>query len=421
MPDEVTTVAVEDRTVSLLRNRDFVSLWAGQSVSMTGSAVSFIGLPLVAVLVLHVSAFGLSVIAAVNLLPPVVCGPFIGPVADRHSRHRLMLIADLGRAAVLAAVPVAYLAGLLTLWLMVLAGFLTGVLTSLFNVSLQAFLPGIVPVAQLGDGNAKLSASGSASGVLGPGLASGLIALGGSPIAGAPDSFSYLISACALLRIRDDGRGKQRTGPKEFWQNIGAGFRLLGQDPILRTVTRSRAIMACFSQLQTAIYFLFLTADLHFGATTISLVFVAAAAIGLLAAIGCNRLAARLGLGKLIIAGEFFLALGAAFLALAHGSRLEAAAFIIASEACAEVALIFVGVGRATLFQLRAADEVRGAIMGAARFISAASTPFAALLAGLLGTVLGLRATLIIGAAGMTLGLVAVLRPQVWRLQQGQD
>jgi predicted MFS family arabinose efflux permease len=422
MPDGLTVpdqLPAPRRPGSLLRNPDFVSLWAGQSVSMAGSAVSFIGLPLVAVLVLHVSAVQLSLISAVDLLPPVVVGPFIGPVADRYSRHRLMLVAGIGSAAVLAIIPVAYLTGVLSLWLMVLAAFVTGVLTSLFNVAFQAFLPSIVAASQLGDGNAKLSASQSASGIFGPGLAAGLIALGGPATAVAADAFSYLVSAYALIRIRtrDPGHDRVRSGGvRAFWRDIQTGFGLLRCDVILRTVTRSNAIMACFGQLQSAVYFLFLTKDLHFGASTISVIFLAAGLLGLLSALGCSRLAGRLGFGPLIITGQLTMALGGTFLALAQGSRLDAAAFITAGEACFEVGMTLFGVGYVTLFQLRAADEVRGAIIGAAKFTTAASTPFAALLAGVLGEAFGLRAALIVGAIGMALGLVSVLSPRVWRL-----
>jgi MFS family permease len=426
VPDQLPA---RGRPGSLLRNLDFMWLWAGQSVSTAGSAVSFIGLPLVAVLVLHVSAVQLSLISAVDLLPPVVVGPFIGPLADRYSRHRLMLVADIGCAAVLAVIPVAYLTGVLSLWLMVLAAFVVGVLTSLFNVAFQAFLPNIVTASQLGDGNAKLSASQSASSIVGPGLAAGLIALGGSATAVAADAFSYLVSAYALIRIRTRDashgaashnaaghNGTRNASVRAFWRDIHTGFGLLQRDVILRTVTRSNAIMACFGQLQSAVYFLFLTKDLHFGASTISVVFLAAGLLGLLSALGCNRLAARLGFGRLIIVGQLTMALGGTFLALAQGSRLDAAAFITAGEACFEVGMTLFGVGYVTLFQLRAADEVRGRVIGAAKFITAASTPFAALLAGVLGEAFGLRATLIVGAAGMALGLVAVLSPRVWRL-----
>ena len=414
--------------IRLLRNRDFISLWAGQSVSLVGSSVSFIGLPLVAVLILHVSPFQLGLISAVEVLPPVVVGPFIGPLVDRHSRHRLMIIADVGRAALLATIPIAVIIGLLALWLMVAVAFLTGILTAIFNVAFQAFLPNLVAAEQLGNGNAKLSASQSASEVTGPGIAAGLIALGGSSAAVAADAFSYVVSAYCLLRIKvrdtgygrsaaDRGRSRQLSA---FWHEIQVGFSLLRRDAVLGTVTRSNAILTFFAQMQSAVYFLFLTKSLHFGPSMISLVFTAAGIIGLLSAFGCNRLAARIGFGRLLIFGQLIMALGGTLLALAKGSTLEAATFITGGEACFGIGLTLFGVGYTTLFQLRTEDEVRGRIIGAARFITAASVPFAAIIAGVIGSSFGLRAALIVGAVGMALGLVAVLSPRVWKLDQSR-
>jgi MFS family permease len=409
----------------LLRNRNFLSLWAGQSVSLIGSSVSFIGLPLVAVLILHVSPFQLGLISAVEVLPPVVVGPFVGPVVDRHSRHRLMIISDVGRAALLATIPIAVVIGMLTLWIMVVVAFLVGILTALFNVAFQAFLPNLVTTEQLGEGNAKLSASQSASELTGPGIAAGLIALGGSSAAVAADALSYVVSAYFLLRIkvRDTGYGRsvvddQSRQLSAFWREIQVGFSLLRRDAVLMTVTRSNAIFNFCAQIQSAVYFLFLTKDLHFGPSMISLVFTAAGVIGLLSAFGCNRLAARIGFGRLLIIGQLIMALGGALLALAQGSTLEAATFITGGEGCIGIGLILFGVGYTTLFQLRTEDEVRGRIIGAARFITAASVPFAAIIAGVIGSFFGLRTALIVGAAGMALGLAAAGSPRVWKLDR---
>jgi MFS family permease len=392
---------------------------------LIGSSVSFIGLPLVAVLILHVSPFQLGLISAVEVLPPVVVGPFVGPVVDRHSRHRLMIISDVGRAALLATIPIAVVIGMLTLWIMVVVAFLVGILTALFNVAFQAFLPNLVTTEQLGEGNAKLSASQSASELTGPGIAAGLIALGGSSAAVAADALSYVVSAYFLLRIkvRDTGYGRsvvddQSRQLSAFWREIQVGFSLLRRDAVLMTVTRSNAIFNFCAQIQSAVYFLFLTKDLHFGPSMISLVFTAAGVIGLLSAFGCNRLAARIGFGRLLIIGQLIMALGGALLALAQGSTLEAATFITGGEGCIGIGLTLFGVGYTTLFQLRTEDEVRGRIIGAARFITAASVPFAAIIAGVIGSFFGLRTALIVGAAGMALGLAAAGSPRVWKLDR---
>ena len=71
------------------------------------------------------------------------------------------------------------------------------------------------------------------------------------------------------------------------------------------------------------------------------------------------------------------------------------------------------GVGYTTMFQLRTADAVRGRVVGAAKFLSAAPIPIAALTGGAVAEAYGLRTAEIVGAIGMALGLVAVLRRRV--------
>jgi MFS family permease len=115
-------------------------------------------------------------------------------VADHHSRYRIILIADIGRAALLASIPVTVLFGDLRYWLLVLVAFCVGTLTLFFNVAFQAYLPSLVPPPQVAVANARLGASQSAAEVTGPGLAAGLIALGGSAVAVAADAASYVFS-----------------------------------------------------------------------------------------------------------------------------------------------------------------------------------------------------------------------------------
>lgn len=407
----------------LFLNHDFGWLWAGQSVSLIGSSISFIGLPLVAVLVLHVSPFQLGLISAAERLPPVLFGPFAGPAADRYSRYRIILTADIGRAVLLASVPVAVLLGGLGYWQLVLVAFGVGTLTMFFNVAFQAYLPSLVPSAQVAVANARLGASQSAAEVSGPGLAAGLIALGGSAVAVAADAASYVFSAISLgvIRRRDtrpDEPSAQATGEAasfaRFLADVKVGFRLLRHEDILRVVTRSNAILTFFAQMQAAVYFLFLTGALHFTPGMISIVFTAAGVLGLFSAVWCNRVAARVKLGHLIVYGQLILALGGVLLATASGPVVVASVFITAGEACFGIGFMIFSVGYQSLFQLRTADQVRGRVIGAARFITSAPVPLAALFSGVVGDVIGVRATLIAGAAGMAAGLAAVLGPRVW-------
>ena len=413
-----------ERIRKLFLNYDFGWLWSGQSVSMIGSSISFIGLPLVAVLVLHVTPFQLGLISAAERLPPVVFGPFAGPAADRHSRYRIVLIADIGRAVLLASIPIAVLLGGLRYWQLVLVAFCTGTLTLFFNVAFQAYLPSLVPPSQVAVANARFGASQSAAELSGPGLAAGLIALGGSAVAVAADAASYVLSAISLwlIKVRDTrpaslpGPTAESTPLGRFLADVKVGFRLLRREDILRIVTRSNAILTFFAQIQAAVYFLFLIRVLHFTVGMISIVFTAAGVLGLFSAVWCNRIAGRAKLGHLIVYGQLILALGGILLATATGPVLVASVFITAGEACFGIGFMIFSVGYQTLFQLRTADEVRGRVIGASRFITSGPVPFAALFSGVVGDVFGLRATLIAGAVGMVVGLAAILGPRVWNV-----
>jgi MFS family permease len=401
---------------SLWRHRDFGYFWGGQTVSMVGSAISFIALPLVAVTVLHVDPFGMSLLAAVERLPPLLVGPFIGPLVDRRARRPLLLVADVGRAVLLGWVPLAAALGVLMLWQLVVVAFGVGLLTLLFNVAYLAFLPSVVPAARLADGNGKLSASQSVAEVTGPGLASWFIYAGGPAAAVAADAVSYVVSAWCVLRIRarDAARAAApASGWAALWEATRSGFPLLWRDRILRSVTLANAVLVFFAQIQAAVYFLYLARTLHLSATMIGLVFTASGIIGFAAALGSGRLADRLGLGRLIVYGQLVLIAGGALLAAASGPRLLAAGFIVAGEACFSAGLALFGVGYTTLFQVRTSDDVRGRVLGAAKFLSAASVPIAALAGGAIAQAYGLRTAEVVGAVGMALALVAGLRPHV--------
>jgi hypothetical protein len=84
-----------------------------------------------------------------------------------------MIAADIGRALLLGYVPVGALLGVLAFWQLVVIAFGVGALTLVFNVAYPALLPNVIPAENLAEGNSKLSASGSAAEVAGPGLTSG--------------------------------------------------------------------------------------------------------------------------------------------------------------------------------------------------------------------------------------------------------
>ena len=147
------------RLSGLWRQPNFLKLWAGSTVSLFGSQITFLALPFTAVLVLHamVSQMGLQVLA--ETLPALLVGLFAGVWVDRLRRRPLLIAADIGRAILLGSIPGAALLGLLRIEYLYVVAFLAGTLTLLFDTAYGAFLPSIVEREQLIDGNSKLEVS----------------------------------------------------------------------------------------------------------------------------------------------------------------------------------------------------------------------------------------------------------------------
>jgi MFS family permease len=186
-------------------------------------------------------------------------------------------------------------------------------------------------------------------------------------------------------------------------------------------VVGSNAVLAFFSQLQNAVYFLFLVRTLHLSAAMIGLLFTVSGAGGFLAALVCDRISTRFGLGRLIVLGQLTLIAGGVLLASASGGRFASSALIVAGESCFSAGMALFGVGYTSLFQFRTDDDVRGRVLGAAKFSTSAALPVAAIGGGLIAAAFSPRTALVVGAVGMALGLAAVLRPRVLGLTAHAD
>src|SRR5215216_1563357 len=121
-------------------HRDFVFFWAGQSVSQVGTQVSMLALPLIAALTLDASAFEVGALAAAGQAPMLLVGLFAGAWVDRRRRRPVMMMADFGRAAVLLAIPIAAAFDVLSIQLLYVVAFITGILTVFFDISYMSYI-----------------------------------------------------------------------------------------------------------------------------------------------------------------------------------------------------------------------------------------------------------------------------------------
>ena len=183
----------------LWRHPDFLKLWSAETISQVGSQVTGLALPLVAIITLDVSAFEVALLGVIEFAPFILISLPAGVWVDRMPRRPILIAGDLGRAALLATIPIAYAVDALTIWQLYVVGFLFGVLTVFFDVAYQSYLPALVARDQLVDGNSKLEISRSGAQLAGPALAGVLIQVLKAPLAILLDAISFLVvRACSF-------------------------------------------------------------------------------------------------------------------------------------------------------------------------------------------------------------------------------
>ena len=175
---------------SLLRHPDFLKLWTAETVSVFGSAITQLALPLIAATYLQVTPFEFGLLTTIEFLPFILFSLPAGVWVDRLRRRPILIVADLGRAVAIASIPVAFYFDALTIWQLYVVGFVNGCFTVFFDVAYQSYLPSVVERDQLVEGNSKLEITRSAAQILGPGAAGVLIGLLRAPFAMVLDALS---------------------------------------------------------------------------------------------------------------------------------------------------------------------------------------------------------------------------------------
>lgn len=228
---------VKTQTASLWHHRDFLKLWTSETISAFGSQFSGLAIPLTAIYFLQgqclvntgpdACSYEFGILAATGTLPFLLIGLFVGVWVDRHRRRPVLVLSNLGRAALLASIPIFFLAGMLGLVgfpLLYVVSFLVGILTVFFDVAYQAYLPSLVRRDQLVDANGKLEASRSTAQVTGPSIAGAVIELITAPVAILLDAFSFLGSAFSLSRIdHEEAVAPRQEHPSVLGQTSAKG------------------------------------------------------------------------------------------------------------------------------------------------------------------------------------------------------
>ena len=405
-------------TRSLWHNRDFRRLWAGETVSQTGTRVSMLALPLVAALTLDATPLQMGVLAALVNLPALVVGLFAGVLVDRWRRRRVLIVADLGRALLLALVPFAWLLDLLRIELLYAVTLLSGALSVFYVVAYRSYLPALVSRDRLVEGNSKLEMSRSAAEFGGPGLAGVLVQVIGAPLAVVADAASFVASATLIGSIRTHERAVEPAADQRGVLGEAAeGLRLVLGDRNLRAIAGATATATIFSNVLEAVLLLYLTRALDLQPLTIGVIF-AAGSLGFLAgAFLPERLTRRFGLGPVLVFSLAALGLGDLLIPLAAGPPTLVIGLLIAAQFFFGLGLTVFSVNQVSLSQAVTPPRLQGRMNATMLVLVSGATPLAALFGGVLGEVLGLRATLLLAALGEMAAVLWIVLSPVVRLE----
>ncbi len=395
---------------SLLRHPDFLKLWTAETVSVFGSAITQLALPLIAATYLQVTPFEFGLLTTIEFLPFILLSLPAGVWVDRLRRRPILIVADLGRAAAIASIPVAFYLDALTIWQLYVVGFVNGCFTVFFDVAYQSYLPSVVERDQLVDGNSKLEITRSAAQILGPGAAGILIGVLKAPFAMVLDSLSYLWSAIFVFWIRRpeppvEPHDEAAHGPKpSMRQEIAVGLRYVTGHRWLRSIAATTGIGNLFGSVINAILILYLARERGLGPAAIGIAFSIGSLGFLVAAFTTGRMTKRLGVGRMLVL-------------TAMGGSLSGLPLVFAPDALVFWAVAAFGfmagffgvawnINQVSLRQAITPPRMQGKMNATMRFIVWGTMPVGAILGGALGSLIGLYPTIVIGAVG---GLVAFI------------
>ena len=374
-------------------------LWGGQTVSQVGSQVTVLALPLVAIVALRATTLEVGLLSATVTSAYLLVALPAGVLADRVSKRRLMLLCDAAQFVIIGSVPVAQVAGVLTLGQLYVVALSASVFSALFLVAYTGYLPAVVDRERLVDANGKLATTQSVAQIAGPGLGALLVGLFGAARAMTSDALSYVVSAVCLVCIR--GRepdivraGRQPRPASQIREGVGYVLR----EPILRKAVGWGGTANFFVIMVETLGPVYLVRVVHVRPASVGVLLALGAVGGVVGGLASKPLARRIGSARISWLSMTVFTLPGLLIPLARSgwwTLLFAAGWMswtFASTLC--------GVALVSYQQATCPAGMRGRVSATTRWINWGTLPLGGLVGGVLGTVLGVHVTLWIAVIG---------------------
>ena len=412
-------VSTPDTTTSrsLIHHPDFRRLWTGDALGQLGAQLTALVLPIFAVQQLAATEWEMGVLNAAEYAAFLLIGLPAGAWVDRMRKRRVLIVADLVRAAVLATVVVTASTGHATVPLLIVAALVISVATVFFDVSHQSYIPGLVGLDHLVEGNSKLQATASVAQVVGPALGGLLLRVIAAPALIAVTVVTYLVSAFAVGRIQQQETPPHPDTRRPLRVEIAEGLRFVVHEPYLRRIVVCTSLANFAGAVSGAVLVIYVLRTLGLGTAAYGAILSASAVGGLVGAVVAGRLAQWIGEGRIIPLAALVSAPAAALTPLAATSAIPAAPLLITGGAAFGFAVIVYNVAQVSFRQRVCPPPLLGRMNASVRFIVWGSMPIGGLLGGWLGTHLGVLPTLWVSVGLMALAAVPVVLSPLIRMR----
>ena len=397
------------------RDADVRLLFGAQAVSILGSQVSHIAFPLIAVDVIQASNGSIVLLEAAFLMPFVLLSLPVGALLDRRARRPVMVLMDLLRTAALLIVPLSFMLNALSMPVLYVVLFIIGAGTLIYDVANQSHLPELLRGPRLAEANSRIMVIDSGASVAGPPIAGVIIGRFGGPLAIFLDSFSYLISALMLRKIKHVEVPPvviEGAAPSRLRDEIRQGLHWVLTHPHLRGNAVAALLFNFFGAIANgAVLIAYGRRELLLPAELLGLI-LGAGVLGLLiGSLTARRIAARIGVGRSIILGGFLLPtmpLGFALLDVSMGVVALALLSVLFQVVAFFGAALF-HTNQVTYRQLVTPKALLGRMNASMKWVMLIGMPLGAVVGSIIAEQFGLQAALYASAIGIIVGPIPLL------------
>jgi MFS family permease len=409
----VTTLVPAPRR-SLIHHRDFRWLWAGDATGQLGAQLTALALPIYAVQHLRASEWQMGVLTAAETAAFLVIGLPAGAWVDRMRKRRVLIVADLVRAAVLALVVGAALTGHASIPLLVVAATAISVANVFFDVSHQSYVPGLVGLDHIVEGNSKLQATQSVAMVVAPAIGGALLRVITAPALIAVTVVTYLFSAFGVGRIAHREEPPSTEGRRPLRTEIAEGLRFVVHQPLLRRIVATTALGNLGGAISGAVMVIFALRTLDLDTAAFGTIISAAAVGGLVGAFTADRVSRWVGEARVIPISALAFLPAAALVPLAASFPVSPQVVLVVSGVVLNFAVIVYNIAQVSFRQRLCPPALLGRMNASVRFIVWGVMPIGGLLGGWLGHTFGILPTLWVSVAVTAVSaLPVVLSPML--------